>query len=872
MSHHEAQKIKRKLAPFMSLLLAVACMGLLASCGGGGADSYTSAANLPIANTQETIPFDQTKLNSSSLGKSLDDVDGYITNQYWVRSYSLSQQELLDKIKQLPNIKLLAKHPSVDGILIESNNEEDINQLRSTSGVDEISHRDFTGKNVNKKYEFSLPNDGSDFFDGGDNWHLEDAKIVKAWAVTEGASEIKIGIIDVGVNDKHSELDGRVERLLGYLSCNVLDDNSCVHGTAVAGAMVGKSNNEYGITGINFNSKAYLGDAVFDGVDEFDKRTKTFANYASLISLKNDIKVINNSWGFATNFLSKEQAILKTREARYIAAKTSNILHVWAGGNDGVDAIGQNGAIHLKSTGEYAPMKNVIIVGAYLKDGTLARYSVFGDTVDIVAPTAYKAARSRTQNSGDTYYFAESGDKYGSNDKDASGDHFVGFDGTSASAPVVTGVASLIASVNSKLTAEEIKEIIISSAIEGGRYVEHQKLIDGTLKKLPRKIPILNAELAVKKALDTLTKPTVTLAVKPSTTPQLGQSVEFTATASSANGAIKTYSWSFGDGTTLTGQTSPTTTHAYSATGDYAVMVTVTDEKGASATSSAVHIIPTAPNPTPTVTGISSPLAKAGVNSQFVISGTNLPTNEDLAVNVYSSDIGCSSFGYDSVNRTSTQHNFACTPTAGGTLRLSVSTAGGTSLGIWTVTVSSATTATVFNDDFNTLDTATWAYTPGSGSTGSWTGYAIENGQFKFGDGVLSTEGKKTFSGSKITLEFMVNYPSASAYRDLRVFLIKADNSKSYGVRDSLFAGTKQMFISDTGATTTPYTYTETLNQISFSFTLDNSGITLSAKGGTLNYGVSKGFTDGRNIAGSYYLRILGDGLNYIEAIKVTTE
>lgn len=43
MSHHEAQKIRKKLAPFMSLLLVVAFMGLLASCGGGGSGGTTTS-------------------------------------------------------------------------------------------------------------------------------------------------------------------------------------------------------------------------------------------------------------------------------------------------------------------------------------------------------------------------------------------------------------------------------------------------------------------------------------------------------------------------------------------------------------------------------------------------------------------------------------------------------------------------------------------------------------------------------------------------------------------------------------------------------------------------------------------------------------
>lgn len=48
MSHHEANKIRRKLVPFMTLLLAVACMGLLASCSVGGNNTTNSdLSNIP---------------------------------------------------------------------------------------------------------------------------------------------------------------------------------------------------------------------------------------------------------------------------------------------------------------------------------------------------------------------------------------------------------------------------------------------------------------------------------------------------------------------------------------------------------------------------------------------------------------------------------------------------------------------------------------------------------------------------------------------------------------------------------------------------------------------------------------------------------
>ncbi len=96
--------------------------------------------------------------------------------------------------------------------------------------------------------------------------------------------------------------------------------------------------------------------------------------------------------------------------------------------------------------------------------------------------------------------------------------------------------------------------------------------------------------------------PTVTTSRTPTGTVAPGTAVAFTATGTDADNDTLTYSWDFGDGSAASTQQNPT--HTYATAGTYSAVVTVSDGKGGTATSTqSVTVQSSQPtNTAPTIT------------------------------------------------------------------------------------------------------------------------------------------------------------------------------------------------------------------------------------------------------------------------------
>lgn len=233
------------------------------------------------------------------------------------------------------------------------------------------------------------------------------------------------------VNDNYKDLKNR------YYGNNQVYDFSGMmgdHGTHVAGIIAADRNNHIGARGIADNVKIIALRTVPNG----DERDKDVAN-AIYYAVDNGARVINMSFGKA---YSPDREYVE-KAIRYAEKKGVLIIH--AAGNDAEnkdDTENFPTRKYIKGKREAWNMIEVAANSRYLDERLTAKFTNYGsETVDLFAPGVY-------------VYSTLPGNEY----KMSSG--------TSMAAPVVSGVAALLFSYFPELSAREVKEVILESAME----------------------------------------------------------------------------------------------------------------------------------------------------------------------------------------------------------------------------------------------------------------------------------------------------------------------------------------------------------------------------------------------------------------------
>ena len=206
------------------------------------------------------------------------------------------------------------------------------------------------------------------------------------------------------------------------------------HGTHVAGIIAANRTNNLGIKGIADQVEIMIIRAVPDG----DERDKDVAN-AIYYAVDNGAKIVNMSFG--KSYSPQKEAV----DAAVKYAQEKGVLIIHAAGNSGEDIDKNDNFPNRSFANSKKTADNWIEVGASSWKGEgdfVASFSNYGKrSVDVFAP-------------GVDLYSTTPNQSYES------------LSGTSMAAPVVSGVAALLMSYYPDLSVEEIKEILLKSAVK----------------------------------------------------------------------------------------------------------------------------------------------------------------------------------------------------------------------------------------------------------------------------------------------------------------------------------------------------------------------------------------------------------------------
>jgi subtilisin family serine protease len=547
MSHHQYNRIRSSLAPFIRLMLAIALLGLLASCGGGG--SGVSTSNNIVSSDGVTYNQNESRLNSDGTPKA---VNGE-TIRYKGASV-IAGQIVIYLIKDESQLKSLL---AMNGWEILAKNDMDwqvsIGATDLDTAIATIKKSGFASAGLNRTTKLQSFLDVNDpLLQTNYKWNHDNISLTAAWALLPSnltSSGTSVGIVDGGARFDHEDLQFKSiggpygEKTGNYdfsFYCNSSNDgnnrpvagtecNNVTHGMHVSGIIGASGNNGKGIAGIAYmNAEKLSMYRAFGNNVGITEGIQYFFNKNS--------RVINISMGSGgcssisdcsiTNRWSNEDVNEYIRKFKNKYNSFPDVLIVQAAGNEGKFSYLDNGldsaqrlsARESDSAGYFAS----IVGGRYSIDSDLQSYyeDIRSKILIVGASDQAKKVSSFSNLPYDKnttpFILAPGGDS--SNNYIGSAAEYlnnynniasVGFSktnlyfadsGTSMAAPHVTGVAALVLQVNPNLSASQVRNIILDNS-------------DSITHTNGETYKALNAEKAVRAALATIATapaPTVT--------------------------------------------------------------------------------------------------------------------------------------------------------------------------------------------------------------------------------------------------------------------------------------------------------------------------------------------------------------------------
>ncbi len=278
-------------------------------------------------------------------------------------------------------------------------------------------------------------------------------KTTDAWALQQGSQNIRIAILDEGVDTKHEDLRHAVVGTYDG-SDNDADQepqDPDAHGTACAGLAVA-GHNALGIKGIGGGCSLLAVRIAYSNLRDPEKKWVTrdswIARSIDWAWREGKADILSNSWGGGASSTAIENAISRARTQGRDGK--GSIVIIAAGNDDGPVSFPGNlpNVLTVSASNEYDEAKT-----KRSRDGEYWWGSNYGPEVDIAAPGVHNMT---TDNSGSAGYDQTN--------------YVANFNGTSSATPIVAGAAGLVLSANPDLSESKLRNILTASAERVGDY------------------------------------------------------------------------------------------------------------------------------------------------------------------------------------------------------------------------------------------------------------------------------------------------------------------------------------------------------------------------------------------------------------------
>ena len=254
-----------------------------------------------------------------------------------------------------------------------------------------------------------------------------DIDALEAWDITPGSPEVKIAILDSGIDQNHPDLMDKVKVDIEFTDSETSDD-LYGHGTHVAGIAAADTNNTVGVAGVGYQSKLMnikvLGDTGYGAY--------SWIAEGIIWAADNGANVINLSLGGPRKSTTLEFAV----------------NYAWGEGTLIVAAAG-NSANPSKTYPAY--YVNCIAVAATTNNDIKASFSSYGSWVDVAAP-------------GENVYSTFPNHPFYLQAVYSRSNNYDFGNGTSMSTPHVAGIAALVWAKEPGLSNQEVRNRIEQTA------------------------------------------------------------------------------------------------------------------------------------------------------------------------------------------------------------------------------------------------------------------------------------------------------------------------------------------------------------------------------------------------------------------------